>query len=84
MAILDRRRKRKEVLPNCDVAAETLDCGVFILEIPEGGLVASTRDHLGAIGREAFDECPTDPGIASGHHDDAVAPISTFRVGGGH
>ena len=67
MAVLDRRRKRKHVLPNRDVAAESLDGGVFILEIPERGLVASARDHLGAIGREAFDECPPYSGVASGH-----------------
>jgi hypothetical protein len=45
MAILDRRRQGQHLLRNRDVASDSLDGGVLILEIPERGLVASTRDH---------------------------------------
>ena len=84
IAILDALRERKHILTNGDVAAQSHDPGILILELLERDLVTPTNDHCGAPSRESFDKRPAYPGVAASHYDDAVAPRSALRMRGRH
>jgi hypothetical protein len=76
MAILDARREGEHLLSNSDIAAKSLDCGIFLPKSLESGLVAPTSNHLRSIGCQSFDKRTAYPGIAAGYHSDAIAPPS--------
>jgi hypothetical protein len=78
------RAKRKHILPNGDVAAESHDPRILILELLERDFVTPTNDHLGATSRQSLDKRLAYPGVAASHYDGAVAPRSALRMLGRH
>jgi hypothetical protein len=76
VAILDGFHKRRHIIASGDVAAQSLDRWISVLELLERAVVSSTCDHPRAFGSEPLDKHPANSRATAGHHHDTFPPFA--------